>query len=324
MSLTDTKLRALKPGHGTTKISDGGGLHIFVPPSGSKLWRMSYRFAGRQKLLSFGRYPETSLAAARKRREEAKVLLAEGVDPSQQVRIVKQQRQLGARNTFSAIADDFLEKTEREGRAESTLAKKRWLLEMAKSSFGSRPIREITALDILTPLRKVEGDGNLESARRLRAAIGQVFRYAISTARADSDPTYGLRGAIASPRVTHRAALTDGEGFARLIRAVWSYGGQPETQIALKLMALLYPRPGELRCATWSEFDLARGIWTVPAERTKMRREHRKPLPGEAVELLRCEQAWGEDADRRATSLNLFWGRGSSAGADSQRQICVA
>ncbi len=286
MPLTDTKLRTLKPGPTNLKLSDGGGLHIMVSPTGSKLWRMSYRFAGLQKTLSFGQYPTTSLASARKRREEAKVLLADGVDPSQQIRVEKQQRQLGARNTFAAVADEFLDKAEREGRATATLSKKRWLLEKAKASFGARPIREVTAADILVPLRKIEGEGNLETAKRLRAAVGQVFRYGIATARAEIDPTHGLRGALAAPRVTHRAALVDKGDYARLVRAIWSYEGQPETQIALKLMALLYPRPGELRLATWAEFDLSRAIWIIPADRTKMRREHRKPLPLEAVRLL--------------------------------------
>lgn len=287
MPLNDTRLRSLKPSPKPVKLSDGGGLYVHVAPTGAKLWRMSYRFDGRQKTLSFGAYPAISLSAARKRRDQAKELIAGGVDPGAQVKAHKQERLSAARNTFSVIADELLEKSEREGRAEGTVGKKRWLLDMAKASFGTRPIRDISAADILVPLKKVEREGNLETARRLRAAIGQVFRYAISTARAEVDPTYGLRGAIAAPVVTHRAALTQREDFARLVRAVWAYEGAPETRIALKLMALLYPRPGELRQAAWTEFDLDQGVWTIPALRAKMRREHRKPLSAEAVSLLK-------------------------------------
>lgn len=287
MPLNDTRLRSLKPSPKAVKLSDGGGLYVHVAPTGAKLWRMSYRFAGRQKTLSFGVYPAISLAAARKRREQAKELIAGGIDPGERVKVDKQERLSANRNTFAVIADELLDKAEREGRAEGTVGKKRWLLDMAKASFGKRPIREITAADILVPLRKVEREGNLETARRLRAAIGQVFRYAIATARAEVDPTYGLRGAIAAPVVTHRAALTQTDDFARLVRTVWAYEGAPETRIALKLMALLYPRPGELRQAAWTEFDLDQRVWAIPALRAKMRREHRKPLSADAVSLLR-------------------------------------
>lgn len=286
MPLNDTKLRAMKPGARTIKVSDGGGLHIVVSPRGSKLWRLAYRFGGRQKVLSFGDYPRTSLVSARKQREEAKLLLAGGVDPSQSRHQQKRERQGSQSNTFGALADEFLAKTEKEGRADVTLAKKKWLLGMARASFGRSPIVEVGAAEILSVLRDLESKDNLETARRLRAVIGQVYRYAIATNRAVNDPTYALRGAIAAPRVTHRAAMTDWTAFARLLRAVWSYQGQPETLIALKLMAILYPRPGELRAANWSEFDLKRRIWIIPAERTKMRRELRKPLPLPAMELL--------------------------------------
>lgn len=286
MPLNDTKLRAMKSGKKVIKLSDGGGLYIHVTPAGSKLWRLAYRFDGKQKTLSFGAYPTTSLANARKRREEAREFLNSGVDPSAQRQAEKQERRVASRNTFGAIADEFLGKMEREGKADATLTKKRWLLKMAKASVGRKPIREISPVEILTALRKVEERGNLETARRLRAVIGQVFRYAIATARADADPTYGLRGAIAAPTVVHRAALVTREGFAELLNKIWAYEGQPETRIALRLMAILYPRPGELRNAAWGEFDLEQKTWTIPAHRTKMRREHRKPLPGYAITLL--------------------------------------
>lgn len=286
MPLTDTKARNLKPAGKTTKVADGGGLYLQVNASGSKLWRMAYRFAGKQKTLSFGNYPAVSLATARRNKDDAKALIAAGIDPSDIVREQKLQSRMTSENTFGSIAYEFLEKCAKEAKAESTLNKKRWLLGQAKSALFHRPIAEISAAEILVPLRAVEAKGNYESARRLRAEIGQVFRYAIATARAENDPTFGLRGALITPVVQHRAALTDKEGFAGLLKAVWGYEGAPETRAGLKLMAYLYPRPGELRKAEWSEFDLENTTWAIPKTRMKMRREHVKPLPKAAVEVL--------------------------------------
>lgn len=287
MPLTDTQIKGLRPAESPTKHSDGGGLHLLVSPTGGKLWRWAYRFGGKQKTLAFGAYPAVSLADARKKRDEAKRLLARAVDPAQQAKIEKTNRLVASTNTFGAIADEFVAKAEREGKADATLTKKRWLLGMAKADLGARPIAEISAAEILAPLRAVDAQGNYETARRLRAVIGQVFRYAIATARAENDPTFGLKGALTAPVVTHRAALIDRKAFGGLLRAVWAYEGMAETRAALQLMALLYPRPGELRQAEWNEFDLDAGVWTIPATRMKMRREHRKPLPALAVAILR-------------------------------------
>ncbi|TAN09211.1 MAG: DUF4102 domain-containing protein [Rhizobiaceae bacterium] len=287
MPLTDTQIKGLRPAQSPTKHSDGEGLHLLVSPTGGKLWRLSYRHGGKQKTLAFGAYPAVSLADARSKRADAKRLLANGIDPGHQARIEKTNKLVASTNTFAAIADEFLAKAEREGKADATLTKKRWLLGMAKAQLGGRPIAEISAAEILLPLRQVEGQGNYETARRLRAVIGQVFRYAIATARAENDPTFGLKGALTTPVVTHRAALTDSKAFGGLLRAVWSYEGMVETRAALQLMALLYPRPGELRQAEWREFDLDGGVWSIPAARMKMRREHKKPLPKAAVAILR-------------------------------------
>jgi len=291
MPLTDTQVKALRPGLGATKHSDGGGLHLLVLPHGSKLWRLAFRFDGKQKTLAFGSYPAVSLAEARQRREAAKKLLASGLDPSQQAKLDKITKRASNSNTFEAIADEFLLKLEREGKGTRTLKKQRWLLGLARADLGGRPIADISAAEVLVPLRKVEVRGRYESARRMRATVGQVFRYAIATARAENDPTYGLRGALIAPTVTHRAAITERKAFGGLLRAIWGYDGMPETRAALQLMALLYPRPGELRQAEWSEFDLEQAIWKVPSSRTKMRREHRKPLSQKAVAILRRLQA---------------------------------
>jgi integrase len=287
MPLTDTRIRSLKATPNPTKHSDGGGLHLLISPQGSKLWRLAYRFGGKQKTLALGIYPTVTLSDARQKRDGAKRLLASGIDPSQQAKLDKISRRQLSLNTFNAVADEFLHKAEREGKAAATLAKKRWLIGLARPDLGHRPIAEISAAEVLVPLRKVEAQGNYETARRLRAAIGQVFRYAIAAARAANDPTFGLKGALTAPVVTHRPALTNRAAFGGLLRAIWDYQGMPETRGALQLMALLYPRPGELRQAEWSEFDLDKAIWTVPASRTKMRREHRKPLPRAALAILR-------------------------------------
>lgn len=290
MPLTDTQIKALRPAQCPTKHSDGGGLHLLISPHGSKLWRLAYRFDGKQKTLAFGAYPAVSLAQARQRREAAKKLLASGLDPSQQTKLDRIAKRASNSNTFDAISDEFLLKLRREGKRERTLKKQRWLLGLARADLGGRPITEITAAEVLVPLRRVEGRGRYETARRMRATIGQVFRYAIAAARAENDPTYGLRGALIAPVLTHHSAITGRKAFGALVRAVWEYDGMPETRAALQLMALLFPRPGELRQAEWAEFDLEQAVWTIPSSRAKMRREHRKPLSQEAVAILRALQ----------------------------------
>ncbi|AKI02646.1 Integrase [Hoeflea sp. IMCC20628] len=287
MALTDRQILSLKAAEKPRKISDGGGLHLYISPSGGKLWRLSYRYDGKQKLLSFGSYPAVGLTDARAKREAAKKLLASDVDPAHWQKLERQSKAASNANTFEGLANEFLAKNEREGKSTATMSKKRWLVSLALPDLGHRPISDITASEVLVPLRKVEAQGNYETARRLRAVISQVFRYAIATAKAKNDPTFGLKGALTAPKVTHRAAFTDWEGFAKLIRTLWSYSGSIETRIALKLMALLYSRPGELRQAEWQEFDLDKGVWTIPAKRTKMRRAHQKPLSGIAIEALR-------------------------------------
>ena len=287
MSLTDAFVKNIKPASSPKKHSDGGGLHLLVSPKGSKLWRFSYRFESKQKTLAFGAYPVFSLADARARRNDTKKQLANGVDPAHQAKIDRINKQENDKITFDAIADELLRKVNREGKADVTIAKKRWLLSLARPAIGHRPITEISAAEILVPLQKVEDQGNYETARRLRAVIGQVFRFAIASAKAVNDPTYGLKGALIAPVVTHRPAFTDKKAFGNLLRSIWSYDGMPETTIALKLMTYLYPRPGELRNAEWTEFDLDAAIWTIPEMRMKMRREHRKPLPKRAVKILK-------------------------------------
>jgi len=287
MALTDTRIRNLKNNGKAYKVADGGGLYIHVTATGSKLWRMRYRYGGKERLLSFGAYPDLSLQRARERRQEARVLLADGIDPSQHAKDERAAHAAQNEHTFSRIAEELTSKLRKEGKAETTLTKKLWLVNMANDDFGDKPITDITPPMILATLRKVEAKGNYETAKRLRSTIGQVFRFAIATARAESDPTYALRGALIAPKVSHMAAATDREAFAEIVRAVWDYeGGAPPTRAALKLLTLLYTRPGELRLALWEEFDLERAVWVIPASRTKMRREHAKPLSQMAIDIL--------------------------------------
>jgi integrase len=275
MALSDLAIRAAKPGPRLVKLSDGGGLQLWVMPDGAKRWRLAYRFAGSQKALAIGVYPATSLREAREARDEAKRFMAEGRDPSLEKRLAKAAKASAAANTFDAIAAELLDKKRREAKADRTLSKLEWLLSLARPAIGARPIAEITAPEVLGALRAVESRGRHETAKRLRATIGQVFRYAVATGRAEADPTGALRGALAAPVVNHRAAITDPKALGGLLRAIASYEGAPETRAALELLALTFVRPGELRAAEWAEFDLDAAVWSIPSEKMKMKRPHR-------------------------------------------------
>ena len=224
-----------------------------------------------------------SLAKAREARETASGLLVDGIDPSSHKSDARREAALVAANTFAVLADEYLEKLRREGKAKSTIGKVEWLLGLARGELGDRPMIEIRAADVLVVLQRIEAKGNHETAVRLRATVGAVFRYAIATARADLDPTQALHGALVRPQVKHRAAVTDAKNLGALLRAIDDFDGQPTTKAAPRLLAILFPRPGELRMAEWSEFDLEKAVWTIPAARAEMRREHRMPLPRQAV-----------------------------------------
>jgi integrase len=286
--LNDTRVRTARPSDRPIKLSDSGGLYLLIKPNGSKLWRLAYRFGGKQKSLAIGVYPAVTLKHAREKRDEARRLLADNVDPSMQHRLEK----LKAASTFRAVAEEVLVKLEREGRADVTLAKKRWLLDFAYPAIGERPIAEITALEVLAVLRKVEARGRYETARRLRSTCGIVFRYAIATGRAERDPSLDLRGALTTPKVVHRAAIVDPAKIGTLLRAIDDYDGLPLTKLALKLAPLVFVRPGELRKAEWAEFDLERAEWRIPAAKMKMRRPHRVPLSTQALAIIRDLRAF--------------------------------
>jgi integrase len=194
--------------------------------------------------------------------------------------------QLATATTFKAVAEEWFDKNEREGRAKVTLDKIRWLLGMAYPIIGERPIADISAQEVLLVLRKVEATGRYESARRMRSVISRVFRYAIATARAERDVAADLRGALTAPKVTHLAAVTESSAAGQLLRAIDSFEGHEVTKLALKLAPHLFVRPGELRTAEWIEFDAETALWSLQAEKTKMRRAHRVPLSRQVMELL--------------------------------------
>lgn len=292
MALSDAAIRAAKPQEGRTlKLSDGGGLQLWVAPSGSKLWKIAYRFGGKQLKLSLGSYPATGLKGARDQRDAAKRLLAAGVDPGHQKKTVAMAKANAEANTFAVIADELLAKKAREDLASKTLQKAQWLLAFARRALRARPIAAITAPEILAVLRGVEGRGRHETAKRLRATIGEVFRYAIATGRAEFDPTGALKGALIAPTVRHRAAIIEPKAFGGLLRAMLDYQGAPETRAALELLALTLVRPGELRAAEWAEIDFDVAVWSIPGEKMKMGRPHRIPLAPRALTILRELQA---------------------------------
>lgn len=286
MALTDAKCRNARRQSRAYKLTDSEGLYLFVAASGSRLWRYDYAFHGKRQTMALGVYPEMGLAKAREAREDARKMLADGLDPMEERRIAKRVSSLARATTFGLIADEVLAKLERERKAEITIRKRRWLLKQLAADLADRPVAAITPAEILAVLRLVESKGQLETARRLRAAIGEVMRLAVATNRAPLDPTPALRGAIASPKVTHRAAITDKAGAGRLMRAVDGYD-RPVVRLAMQIMAYCFPRPVECRLAKWSEIDFEERIWVIPAARAKMRREHKIPLSDQAMERFR-------------------------------------
>ena len=286
MTLTDLECRKTKPTDKLVKLSDMGGVQLWIFPNGSKLWRFAYRFGGKQKSLALGRYPEMTLLKARIARDDAKLQLTEGTDPGHARRMERLEREYPG-DSFDVVAKEYVDKLRREGRTEATLSKTEWLLDFARPALGPLSVKAIRPVDVLAVLRTVERRGRYESARRLRSTIGAVCRYAVATARADADPTVPLAGALTTPKVKSRSAITDPQQFGALLRAIDAFDGQPPTKAALQLMALLFPRPGELRAASWSEYDLDNAVWTIPTERMKMRRPHRIPLSRQAIQILR-------------------------------------
>jgi integrase len=289
MALADTFVRQVKPSGKAAgdKYADGSGMYLLVKLSG-KYWRMDYTHAAKRKTLALGIYPEVSLAKARQRREKAREQLADGVDPNIAKREEKQAQADAAANTFEAVARIWLAKTASK-RAAVTQSRITTLMEKDIFPFiGSMPISTIKPRDVLDKaVRKIEARGSIDTAHRAKQICGQVFRYAVAVGLAERDVTTDLRGALASIPKSHFSAITEPEQAGELMRAIFDYTGHPCTVAALKLLPLVFVRPGELRTAEWAEIDLGAAEWRIPASKMKMKVDHLVPLSKQAVEILR-------------------------------------
>ena len=280
MPLTDTSVRQARPGPSTFKLSDARGLFLLVQANGARYWRLKYRYARKEKMLALGVYPEVSLKDARAAADEARRHLRGGVDPGELRKVQKHSRLDAATNSFESIALEWFAK-QKPNWAENHWTKVQWMLE--KTLFPwlkTRPISEIKAPELLTVLRRIEARGAIETAKRVKMIAGQIFRFAVATGRAEGDPSQSLRGALAIPVKTHLAAITDPKQVGPLLVALDGYIGTPVVRAAVQLAPLTFVRPGELRHARWSEFDLDAAEWRIPGERMKTRQAHIVPLSG--------------------------------------------
>ena len=286
MPLTDTQIKNLKSPGTPKKYFDGGGLFLFVSATGSKLWRMAYRFEQRGKLLSFGEYPVVSLKDARDRREEAKKLLANGIDPGAQRKTVKAAQLSEVNDTFRGIALEW-----HDTRTADFTEKHRGtvMYRLEKYIFpiiGNEHIARMEAPDILAVVRPLEHKGQNETARRMLQIVSQVYRYAVITGRARRNPATDLHGALKPRKTVHRAAITEPAKVGQLLRDCDNYEGYFPIVCALRLAPLVFVRPTELRAAEWSEFNLEGQEWRIPAARMKMKQLHIVPLSRQAVNIL--------------------------------------
>jgi len=289
MPLTDTSVRNAKPVQKPFRLYDERGLYIEIRPTGAKWWRLKYRFGGLSKLLSLGVYPDVTLRQARDRRDEARKLLADGIDPSQHRKATKAAREDRAANSFEVVAREWYEK-QSSGWADHH--GERILRRLERDVFpwvGGRPVAEITAPELLAVLRRIESRGAIETAHRAKGNCGQVFRYAIATGRAERDPSRDLSGALAPPQSEHFAAITDPKRVPDLLRALDGYQGTLTVMCALRLAPLVFVRPGELRKAAWADIDLEAAQWRYRV--TKTGTDHIVPLASQAVAILRELQA---------------------------------
>ncbi len=268
---------------------------------------MNFRYLGKQRALSFGAWPEVELEEARDQRDKARKTLSAGRDPTAERRKARAKAIEASENTFKVVAEEWVVKQKREGLAEITTSKIEWLLGMAYKTIGNRPIDDISAQEVLSALRKVEASGRYESARRMRSVISRVFRYGIATARTDRDVAADLRGALVSPKPKHLAAITTPKEADALMRAIEGYSGHTITLLALRMTPHVFVRPGELRRAEWDEFDIEKRVWSIPAEKMKMRRPHRVPLSNQVMAILEEFDALTGDGKYLFPSFRSRW-----------------
>ncbi|WP_068073894.1 tyrosine-type recombinase/integrase [Novosphingobium lentum] len=306
MALNITTIRNAKPKAKPYKLTDEKGLFLLVQPSGGMLWRFKFRTDGRdgagnpkkvEKKLGLGTFPDVGLKDARDLRDDARALLAKGIDPADKKRKDLHTAKVSAANSFASVAQAYIDKCKREGRAEATTTKQEWLLKLVDRAIGQRPIGEIEPFEMLEAVRKYETTGRTEAAHRALQFSSQVFRFAIANQFAASDPTRDLRGALTAHKAKHHAAILDPQKAGELLRAMDGYEGGPVTKSALQLSALLFVRPGELRQAEWCEIDTAAKVWRIPADKMKGRLEHVVPLSTQALAIL--DQMRGLTGDGR-------------------------
>ncbi|CAM6730132.1 Phage integrase family protein [Enterobacter intestinihominis] len=339
MALTDVKVRNAKPTDKPVKLTDGNGMHLLVQPSGSKYWRLQYRFSGKQKMLALGVYPEVSLSEARRRREEARQLIASNVDPGEK-RKTKKIEEKGLL-IFETVARDW----HSSNRTWSDSHRKTVLSSLITHVFpviGKRNITELKTRDLLVPLKKAEATGHLELAARLQQRITAIMRYAVHNALIDQNPAYDLTGAVTTAKSNHRPALPL-EQLPELLKRIDTYKGKGITQIAVQLTLLTFTRSSELRFARWSEVNFKNSLWTIPAERqeldgvkysgrgSKMKTPHLVPLSKQAVVLLKKLHAIsgenelmfvGFSRDDKPISENTVNKALRTMGYDTKKDVC--
>lgn len=286
MPLSDPQIRNAKPGPKAVKLFDGDGLYLEVAPAGGKWWRLKYRLGGKEKRISLGVYPDVGLKAARVKCAEARRLIAGGVDPSELRKATGRAGGAADGETFQAVALEWFAKFKPTW-VDSHSEKIRSRLERDLFPWlGHRPIKEITAPELLACLRRIEARGALDTAHRAHQNTGAIFRYAVATGRAERDPSGDLRGALPPAKATHHASITEPKAVGDLLRAIDGYQGTLAVRCALRLAPLVFTRPGELRHAEWAEIDLAQAEWRIPAEKMKARAPHIVPLAAQAVAIL--------------------------------------
>ena len=286
MKLDKKTIDGIEPGY-TGKLTDGRGLHLLVSKTGSKLWRLNYRFGGKQKTLALGAYPEVSLDRARDKCIAARRQLEDGIDPSAARKAEKQARRDTASDSFGQVTADWLEKS-KPGWTESTYAQTKSRLDNDVLPYlKDRPVTELAAPELLTVAQRVVDRGAIETARRITRIMKQIMQHAVITGKAPHNPAIGLVEALPTVKTQHMAAITAPEAAGELLRAIDGYAGEPATRAALQLAPMVFVRPGELRQALWSEIDLENGVWEIPAARTKMREPLIVPLATQAVEIFR-------------------------------------
>jgi integrase len=288
--LTDIQVKTAKPKEKDYKLADGNGLFLQVTHTGGKWWRFRYFFGGKEKMISFGTYPDISLAEARDKRHEGRNQVANGIDPGAERKALKQatqEQQDIIENSFETVAREWHTKFSGQwtpGHAVTIMSRLErdvfpWL--------GARPVSEIRPVDLLAVLRRIEGRGALETAHRVRTIAGQVLRYAVATGRAERDIAADLRGALPPTQERHHAAITDPKEVAELLRAIDGFQGTFHVKCALKLSPMLFVRPGELRQMEWAEIDFEEERWNIPAEKMKMKQAHIVPLSSQAITILK-------------------------------------